>query len=101
MSGVYLKPYRAEFGAIYHEAAPGFLFTVSPPTAAAAVAEAMNKATVYDAGWVAREIIRDLLSDLTSPFPLEAVAVAALGMGDTSIERAQAYLAATPPGANK
>lgn len=46
----------------------------------------------------AAEIIRDLLADLTSPFPMEAVAVASLRMGDTSIERALAYLAANVSG---
>lgn len=36
-------PYRAEFGAVFHEAAAGFLFTVSPPEHATTVAEALNR----------------------------------------------------------
>jgi hypothetical protein len=37
-------PYSAAFGAIHHEDAPGFLFTVAPDTAAPGVADAMNRA---------------------------------------------------------
>lgn len=39
-----MRPYRAEFGAIHHEDAPGFLFTVNPAHAADEVARAMNVA---------------------------------------------------------
>lgn len=41
-------PYRAEFGAIHHEDAPGFLFTVAPATAADEVARALNLAHAQD-----------------------------------------------------
>jgi hypothetical protein len=37
-------PYTAAFGAIHHEDAPGFLFTVAPESAAEGVADAMNRA---------------------------------------------------------
>lgn len=36
------KPYRAEFGAVHHENATGFLFTVTPPEHAQIVADALN-----------------------------------------------------------
>ncbi|KAK0351726.1 hypothetical protein LTR94_023822 [Friedmanniomyces endolithicus] len=39
-------PYRADFGAIHHEADVGFLFTVTPASAAEEVAQALN---VYSA----------------------------------------------------
>jgi len=39
-------PYRAEFGAVHHEDATGFLFTVSPPQSAVVVAEALNAGLV-------------------------------------------------------
>lgn len=37
-------PYRAEFGAIHHEAERGFLFAVEPAHVADMVADAQNKA---------------------------------------------------------
>lgn len=37
-------PYSAQFGAIHHVDSPGFLFTISPATAADAVADALNVA---------------------------------------------------------
>lgn len=40
------------------------------------------------------EIVRELLRDLKSPFPAEARAIRALNMGLSSIEKAEAYLAA-------
>ncbi len=44
---------------------------------------------------VPRELLRDALRDLCSPFPREVQVVAALKMGDTSIERLQALLTTT------
>ena len=50
-------PYRADFGAIHHEAGSGFLFTVNPAVAAPSVAAMLNKASAApDAGDLARLI---------------------------------------------
>lgn len=40
-------PYYAEFGAIHHEDAGGFIFTVSPPEFAKDVADALNFARAH------------------------------------------------------
>lgn len=42
-------PYRAEFGAIYHEDAPGFLFTVSPAATAEHLARLLNNRVIRPA----------------------------------------------------
>lgn len=50
-------PYRAEFGAVHHEAATGFLFTVSGSAEnAQVVARALNQIEALKAGLIARKI---------------------------------------------
>ncbi|PZU62193.1 MAG: hypothetical protein DI552_00375 [Brevundimonas sp.] len=68
------RPYRAEFGAIHHEDAPGFLFTVNPAHAADEVARAMNIAHRLDATMLKRirtgqdsSDLRALLAGLERP----------------------------------
>lgn len=58
-------PYRAEFGAIHHEAARGFLFTVSPPEHAETVAEALNRS----------EALRDLKTESIKVSPGDLLVV--------------------------
>lgn len=48
-------PYSAAHGAVHHEASAGFLFTVSPPSAAKAVADALNKAERVEQPMTSRE----------------------------------------------
>jgi hypothetical protein len=43
------------------------------------------------------DVVGALLSDLCSPFPLEARVVASLGFGDSSIERGRRLIAALSP----
>jgi hypothetical protein len=68
-------PYRAEFGAIHHEDNPGFLFTLSPPTAADEVARALNLAHAAENRPPDRDCV-SLLADLDAgkPVGLEAAA---------------------------
>lgn len=75
-------PYRAEFGAIYHETHAGFLFTVCPPERAEDVARDMNdKAELLTRIEVlegerdeAREALSDAYTFISQPTRMESPA---------------------------